>query len=62
MKQMMNARPALLLAVTLATGLLLCTCGTPQKAVERIGVYDSRSIAVAWAGTEWYNSNGDGYK
>jgi hypothetical protein len=56
MKPMMNACRALLLAVTLATGLLLCACGTPQKAVDRIGVYDSRSIAVAWAGTESYNN------
>jgi hypothetical protein len=52
----MNARPALLLAVMLATGLLLCACGTDQKAVDRIGVYDSRSIAVAWAGTEAHNN------
>jgi hypothetical protein len=51
----MNACQALHLAVALATGLLLWACGTPQNAVERIGVYDSRSIAVAWAGTKSHN-------
>jgi hypothetical protein len=56
MKRMMNARLALLLAVALATGLLLCGCGKAENAVDRIGVYDSRSIAVAWAGTEPYNN------
>lgn len=56
MKRTMDARPALLLAVTLAAGLLLCACGTDQNAVDRIGVYDSRSIAVAWAGTETHNT------
>jgi hypothetical protein len=46
---------ALPLAVALATGLLLGACGKAENAVDRIGVYDSRSIAVAWAGTESYN-------
>jgi hypothetical protein len=55
MKGVMNAHPPLFLAVALAIGLLLGACGAPQKAVERIGVYDSRSIAVAWTGTEAYN-------
>lgn len=56
MKRVMNACPAVLLAVTLATGLLLCACGTPQKAVGRIGVYDSRAIAVGWANTAPFNA------
>jgi uncharacterized secreted protein with C-terminal beta-propeller domain len=29
--------------------------GTPQKAKARIGVYDSRAVAVAFAGTEPFN-------
>jgi hypothetical protein len=52
----MNARPAVLLAVALATGLLLGACGKAESAVDRIGVYDSRSIAVAWAGTESHSN------
>jgi len=57
MKGMMNARKALLLAVLLVAGLLLCACGKAEDAIERIGVYDSRSIAVAWAGTASYNNS-----
>jgi hypothetical protein len=56
MKRMMNARPALPLVVMLATSLLLCACGKAENVVDRIGVYDSRAIAVGWANTAPFNA------
>jgi hypothetical protein len=55
MQQRMTARRSVLLAMLLAATLALCACGTAQNAKVRIGVYDSRSIVVAWAGTQSFN-------
>lgn len=55
MKQRMNARRCLLLAMLLVPGLVLCACGTAQSAKVRIGVYDSRAVAIAWVGTKPFN-------
>jgi hypothetical protein len=45
------------LAMLLAPALVLCACNTAQSEKVRIGVYDSRSVAVAWAGTKSFNDS-----
>lgn len=45
------------LAMLLAPALVLCGCGTAQNAKVRIGVYDSRAVAIAWAGTKSFNES-----
>jgi hypothetical protein len=55
MKQRMNARWRPFLVMLLGPTLVLCACGTAQNETVRIGVYDSRAIAVAWAGTASFN-------
>lgn len=55
MKQRANARWSLLLVMLLAAALVLCACDTAQNAKVQIGVYDSRAVVIAWAGTESFN-------
>ena len=40
------------LVVLLALGLVLSACSTAQNEKIRIGVYDSRSVAITWPGTQ----------
>jgi hypothetical protein len=46
-----------LLAILSLLGLMLGACGTAQNEEIRIGVYDSRSIAVTWPGTESFDQS-----
>jgi hypothetical protein len=47
----------LLLTMLLATALVLCACTQPQNTKVRIGTYDSRAIAIAWAGTKPFSDS-----
>jgi hypothetical protein len=57
MKQKLGSPRGLLIAVLLAMGLALCACGGSQNTKERIGVYDSRAVAIAWTGTKSFNDS-----
>lgn len=45
------------LAMLLAPALVLCACNAAQSEKVRIGVYDSRAVAIAWAGTKSFNDS-----